>query len=56
MYQQFVNEEEMDAYIDKLMELSSDEIKNLNGNTTLKDDYKEYATLGILVAKNRKGI
>ena len=30
----------METYVDKLYELSSEEVRNLNGNTTLKDDYK----------------
>jgi hypothetical protein len=36
--------------------LSTDELRNLNGNNTLRDDLKDYCMVGVLVAKNNRGI
>lgn len=38
------------------MELSSPELKNLNGNSSLKGDLQTYCTVTVLVAKTKKGL
>jgi hypothetical protein len=48
-----VDSNEIEGYIDNIISISSEEIKGLNNNRTIKKDIPGYTSLLILIAKDK---
>jgi hypothetical protein len=42
--------------VQEILDLSSNEVKALNANSSIKEDIELYASVALLIAKNSKGL